>query len=248
MDGGYLPVCKKRWFLRFVCLLKPREQIWHLKGHDPLWTYMWERRSPGVGNDLEQRLHLCGFPVEERERERIVLNIGISWRRTSEFVGSDHAMFCKEVTGQCSILISLHGRVPHVLDPARHSIWNMELSCKNALRTRAQCFGTSIRERREEGGAAYLYVSHSVIVEIGTCCESLAANGTFCCERGIKEINEKLQDDDEWISCSWASTYREVSRLNGCVDECLTSLTCWSLFRKRCKRGAFHLIARRNIN
>jgi len=74
---GYLPVWRKRWFLRFVCLLKPREQIWHLNGHDPLWTYMWERRSPGVGNDFEQRLHLCGFSCWKETK--IMFNIRVSW-------------------------------------------------------------------------------------------------------------------------------------------------------------------------
>ena len=34
----YLPECKRRWFLRFVCLLKPRWQMWHLNGHVPVWT------------------------------------------------------------------------------------------------------------------------------------------------------------------------------------------------------------------
>ena len=56
-----LPVWRNKWFLRLVCLLKPRLHTWHLKGHDPLWTYMCDFRSPGVGNDLEQRAHLCGF-------------------------------------------------------------------------------------------------------------------------------------------------------------------------------------------
>ena len=33
----------------------------HLCGHDPLWTYMWDLRSPGVGKDFWQISHLCGF-------------------------------------------------------------------------------------------------------------------------------------------------------------------------------------------
>lgn len=57
----YLPVCKKRWFLRFVCFEKPLEQMWHLNGHEPLCTYICDFKSPGVGKDFEQRLHLCGF-------------------------------------------------------------------------------------------------------------------------------------------------------------------------------------------
>lgn len=70
---GNLPVCRKRWFFRFVCLEKPREQMWHLKGHEPLWTYMCDLRSPGVGNDLEQRLHLWGLSCWiNREKERFV--------------------------------------------------------------------------------------------------------------------------------------------------------------------------------
>uniref|UniRef100_A0A1Y1KR44 Uncharacterized protein n=1 Tax=Photinus pyralis TaxID=7054 RepID=A0A1Y1KR44_PHOPY len=58
---GLSPVCRKRWFFKFVCLEKPLEHMWHLNGQDPEWTYMCERRSPGVGNDLLQRLHLCGL-------------------------------------------------------------------------------------------------------------------------------------------------------------------------------------------
>ena len=38
----------------------------HLCGHDPLWTYMWDLRSPGVGNDFWQISHLCGFSCKER--------------------------------------------------------------------------------------------------------------------------------------------------------------------------------------
>jgi hypothetical protein len=29
-------------------------------------------------------------------------------------------------------------------------------------------------------GESYLYVRHSVVIEIAACCESLTANGTFC--------------------------------------------------------------------
>lgn len=47
--------------MRFVCFEKPLEQMWHLKGHEPEWTYMCDFKSPGVGKDFEQRLHLCGF-------------------------------------------------------------------------------------------------------------------------------------------------------------------------------------------
>ena len=53
-----LPVCRNKWFFRFVCLLKPRLHTWHLNGHDPLCTYMCDFKSPGVGNDLEHRAHL----------------------------------------------------------------------------------------------------------------------------------------------------------------------------------------------
>lgn len=56
-----LPEWSRTWFFRFVCLLNPLWQISHLKGQDPLWTYMWLRRSPGVGKDLEHRVHLWGF-------------------------------------------------------------------------------------------------------------------------------------------------------------------------------------------
>lgn len=66
-NNTYLPVCKKRWFFRFVCLEKPREQMWHLNGHDPLCTYMCDLRSPGVGNDFEHRPHLCGFSCVTRK-------------------------------------------------------------------------------------------------------------------------------------------------------------------------------------
>ena len=56
-----LPVCKNKWFLRLVILLKPLSQIWHRWGQDPLWIYMWDLRSPGVGNDFWQSSHLWGF-------------------------------------------------------------------------------------------------------------------------------------------------------------------------------------------
>ena len=52
------PVCRRMWLLRFVCLLKPLLQMWHLKGQLPLCMYMWDLRSPGVGNDLEHIVHL----------------------------------------------------------------------------------------------------------------------------------------------------------------------------------------------
>lgn len=58
-----LPLCRNRWFFKFVCFEKPRKQIEHLKGHEPLWTYLWDFKSPGVGNDLAHRLHLCGFSL-----------------------------------------------------------------------------------------------------------------------------------------------------------------------------------------
>lgn len=80
----YLPVCKNRWFFRLVCFEKPREQIWHLNGHDPLCTYMCDLRSPGVGNDFEQRPHLCGFSCvtqrtkTHKKKERHVIICGES--------------------------------------------------------------------------------------------------------------------------------------------------------------------------
>lgn len=43
------PTKKLTWLRRLVCLLKPRLHIEHLNGHDPLCTYMWLFRSPGVG-------------------------------------------------------------------------------------------------------------------------------------------------------------------------------------------------------
>lgn len=55
------PVWRNKWFLRLVCLENPLEQMWHLKGQDPEWTYMWDRRSPGVGKDLLHKLHLWGL-------------------------------------------------------------------------------------------------------------------------------------------------------------------------------------------
>lgn len=67
----YLPVCKNRWFLRFVCFEKPLEHMWHLKGHEPLWTYMCDFKSPGVGNDFEQRPHLCGFSCNKEKKKKI---------------------------------------------------------------------------------------------------------------------------------------------------------------------------------
>lgn len=66
-----LPVCKNKWFFKFVCFENPLEQIWHLNGHVPLWTYMCDLRSPGVGNDFEHKLHLWGFSCNEFNRKNI---------------------------------------------------------------------------------------------------------------------------------------------------------------------------------
>lgn len=56
-----IPVWRKRWFLKFVCLLKPRLHILHWKGQLPLCTYMCDFKSPGVGNDFWHIVHLWGF-------------------------------------------------------------------------------------------------------------------------------------------------------------------------------------------
>ena len=56
-----IPVWSCMWFLRLACLLNPRSQKSHLNGQDPLCTYMWLFRSPGVGNDFEHSWHLWGF-------------------------------------------------------------------------------------------------------------------------------------------------------------------------------------------
>lgn len=72
-SGRYLPVCKNRWFLRFVCLEKPLEQMWHLNGHEPLCTYICDFKSPGVGKDFEQRLHLCGFSYNGKQTKIAML-------------------------------------------------------------------------------------------------------------------------------------------------------------------------------
>ena len=70
LKGFYFdsPVWRKRWFLRFVSLLKPLEQMWHLKGHEPEWTNWWDLRSPGVGKDLEHKPHLWGFSCNKRQK------------------------------------------------------------------------------------------------------------------------------------------------------------------------------------
>ncbi|KAH9426315.1 hypothetical protein DERP_010883 [Dermatophagoides pteronyssinus] len=39
----------EEWRRAKVCLLKPRLQMEHLNGHEPLCTYIWLLRSPGVG-------------------------------------------------------------------------------------------------------------------------------------------------------------------------------------------------------
>lgn len=69
----YLPVCKKRWFFRFVCLEKPLAQMWHLNGHDSVCVYMWDFRSPGVGKDFTHKLHLCGFSCNYKKEKDAVL-------------------------------------------------------------------------------------------------------------------------------------------------------------------------------
>jgi len=66
-------VWRYMWLRRLVCLLKPRLQMWHLKGHDPLWTYMWLLRSPGVGNDFEHSVHLWGFSCKGKFKKSVNL-------------------------------------------------------------------------------------------------------------------------------------------------------------------------------
>lgn len=85
-------------------------------------------------------------------------------------------------------------------------------------------------------------------------CESFYDNRDWsllwivCHKRDIlfewKESNIEESSRNECWLC--VSTYREVSRLNGYVDECLTSLMCWSLCHKRHTHGAFHLNAEKN--
>ena len=67
---NYLPECSRRWFFRFVCLLNPRWQTWHLNGQVPVCTYVWDLRSPGVGKDLEHIVHLCGFSWKNVKKEK----------------------------------------------------------------------------------------------------------------------------------------------------------------------------------
>lgn len=74
-----------------------------------------------------------------------------------------------------------------------------------------------------------------MIIEVGAGRESLATNGTLC----SGEENALKSSLNDWISSLFA--YREVSRPNVCVDECLTSSMCWNLFRRLRKRVAFHL-------
>lgn len=84
LDGRYLPVCKNRWFFRLVCLENPREQIWHLNGHEPLCTYICDLRSPGVGNDFEQRLHLWGFSCNFKRKHGYKLLVPIPWAQCKQ--------------------------------------------------------------------------------------------------------------------------------------------------------------------
>lgn len=59
-----------------VSLEKPRAQMWHLKGQEPEWTNWWDLRSPGVGNDLEHRLHLWGFSCNKKAKH----DMSLVWR------------------------------------------------------------------------------------------------------------------------------------------------------------------------
>lgn len=47
--------------------------MWHLNGHEPLCTYICDFKSPGVGKDFEQRLHLCGFSYNEKQTKIAML-------------------------------------------------------------------------------------------------------------------------------------------------------------------------------
>ncbi len=51
--NGFCPLWIRRWFLRFVCLENPRLHNEHRNGHVPLWTWEWQRRSPGVAKLFE---------------------------------------------------------------------------------------------------------------------------------------------------------------------------------------------------
>ena len=54
-------LCNWMWFFKFVCLLNPLSHISHLNGQVPVCIYMWDFRSPGVGNDFAHSLHLWGL-------------------------------------------------------------------------------------------------------------------------------------------------------------------------------------------
>ena len=56
-------LCTSSWFLRLLSLLKPFPHEEQLCGHSPLWMNMCDRKSPGVGKDLEQVVHLCGLSL-----------------------------------------------------------------------------------------------------------------------------------------------------------------------------------------
>lgn len=57
--------------------------MWHLYGHEPLWTYMCDFKSPGVGKDFEQRLHLCGFSCWiESIKKKIEQKLVKFWKST----------------------------------------------------------------------------------------------------------------------------------------------------------------------
>jgi hypothetical protein len=62
--------------------------------------------------------------------------------------------------------------------------------------------------------ATYLYVRHSVVIEIAARCEALATNWTFC------GINERRLTMRVLINLITFDTYREVSLRCGCVGEC----------------------------
>ena len=80
-----VPECTMTWLFKFVCLLKPLKQTEHLKGQHPLWTYLWDLKSPGVGNDFGQMSHLWGFIWKAIREVRYVA----SWR-TVRYFGVGH--------------------------------------------------------------------------------------------------------------------------------------------------------------
>ena len=125
------------------------------------------------------------FPVGTNESCLTSESVGTSQGKCCSLSCNDfEEVFFLSLSSQLFHMDRLQKKVPHAVP----RMCNMKKSCKNAHRTHKLNGIEQIIYNRKSNNILmgvqnilpYLYVSHSVIIEIGTCCEALATNGTFC--------------------------------------------------------------------